>query len=89
MKRIDVTAILLGALAFAFFLPVAILFAGVIALIVDRAAGGGISAGAGGFDFAFGFGLRRRTLLIVFIVCLPILVSWIGRKISRRRKSPG
>jgi hypothetical protein len=84
MKRIDITAILLGALAFAFFLPVAILFAGVMALVVDKAAGG-ISAVAGGFDLNFVFGLRRRTLLIVFIVCLPILVSWIGRKIARRR----
>ena len=84
VKRIDITAILLGVLALAFFLPVAILFASVIALIVGRTTGG-ISAGAGAFSFAFG--LRRITLVIAFIACLPILVGWIRRKISRHRNT--
>jgi len=86
LKRTDITAILLGILAFAFFPPVAILLAGVIALIFDRVAGGGISAGAGGFDLNFVFGLRTRTLLIVLIVCLAALVAWLGRKIPRRSR---
>jgi len=81
-KWLDITAILLGALAFAFFFPVVILFTGVIALIIARA-GGGNSASVWGFSFAFS--LRRAMLFIVFIVCLPILVSWIGRKMSSRR----
>ena len=82
MKRADVTAILLGTLAFAFFIPYVILFFSVIALVLNRSSNG-IAAGTGGFGYAFS--LRRIVFLLALIVCLPILVSWIGRKISRTR----
>ena len=84
MKRIDITAIVLGTLDFAFFFPVVVLFAGAIVLIFGKTTGG-ISAVAGDFNFAFG--LRRIWLLIVFIVCVPILVGWVRRRISGRRSS--
>ena len=83
MKRTDVMAIVLGILAFAFFLPFAYLSIGGFIFLILRGSPG-ITAGAGGF--AFGPGLPRIVFLIVFLVCLPILISWIGRKISKTRK---
>jgi hypothetical protein len=81
MKRTDVTAILLGILALVFFFPFAFLIAGVL---VRGVVTNGIHAGAGGF--AWGLSLRRILFLIVFIVFLPILISWIGRQFSKTRR---
>jgi hypothetical protein len=86
MKRTDVAAILLGILAFLFFLPFAYLSIGVfvfIFLVLRGSPTNGIAAGAGGLAFALS--LRRILFLIVFLVCLPVVISWIGRKISKTR----
>ena len=82
MKRLRAMTILLGALVFAFLVPVGFLFAGIVALILGRMEKG-IAAGTGGFSFALG--PRKIELLLVLIVALAALISWLSQKILRRQ----
>ena len=85
MKRLAATTILLGVMVLAFLIPVALLFAGILVLILNRLTNG-IGASTGGFSVS---SRPVSVSLLIIILMLAAFISWLTQKILKRQKPRG